>query len=152
MRKIGLVLVLLALAVGFGIPAQAGPPAGKVVGLYLAYYPDTDPEQGNSKLIKPLVQVGSVVFRPVDGEMHVDITLDKGRPDEDYRGFLVHRADWPDAVEIQTTDGDGNAEWEFNPEIPEDAKGSVFIKAIVRVDRHGPVYATEQLHIRLPKK
>ncbi|MHC5032944.1 MAG: hypothetical protein ACYTGU_19025 [Planctomycetota bacterium] len=146
--------MLLALAVGFGAPADAGPTAGKLAGLYLAYYPNPAPGEGNSQVIKPRVQVGSVLFTPVDGKMVIKILLNDGQPNKEFRAFVVPLADWSGASGVETTDGGGKAEWSFDPDIPADAKGNVLIKAIVRpvVDgRYGPVYATERVRISLKK-
>ena len=155
MRKIGLVLVVLALAVGFGMPAQAGPANGKPVGLYVAEYPDPAPGGGNSEIIKPREKVGSVLFRPKCGKMLVKITLRGVEENTTFRVFLVHLDTWGTLAEQNqwlTTDASGDADLCFSRPIPEDVKNNVFIKAIVRVSRAGPVYVTEQHHIPLNKK
>lgn len=153
MRKVGLGLVLLAAAVGFGVAAEAGPANGKPVGLYVGHYPGPG---ADSETVKPRVQVGSVVFRPACGRMFVKIVVEKGAPNTEFgQVFLVHLDTWgPIAAQGQslTTDANGHAELCFSLPIPADAPNNVFAKVIVRSNgRDGIVYVTERHHIPLKK-
>jgi hypothetical protein len=152
MRKIGLVLVVLALAVGFGVPAEAGGKGAIAAGLYVGEYPDPAPGGGNSVLVYPLVRVGNVVFNPrAGGEVDVQITLRKGAPATPFEVFLVHTAEWGTVSQqnlSMTTDKHGHATLRFSA-TPDTDDNPVFVKAIVRVSREGPVYVTDEHYLNL---
>jgi hypothetical protein len=149
-KKIGLVLVVLALAVGLGVPAEAGGKGTVAAGLFVGWYPATP---GDSEIKDdPPVRVGNVVFNPrAGGEVDVQITLRKGAPDTRLRVFLVHESEWGSVTEQDlwmTTDKHGHATLRFSA-TPDTDDSPVFVKAIVRLSRNGPVYVTDRLYLNL---
>jgi hypothetical protein len=158
MRTIGLALVILALTVGFGIPALAGGKGAVATGLYLAHYPNTAPP---SVIQEPPVRVGNVVFNPVrGGKMDVQITLRKGHPDTAFEVFLVPLAEWgfqgQSTWKSMNTDKHGHSTLRFQFDIPDTSVSPLEGKVIVRTPRNPDqtvdhVYVTELLPLNLDK-
>ncbi|UCE86980.1 MAG: hypothetical protein JSU66_04400 [Deltaproteobacteria bacterium] len=156
MRKVwSLVAIAALVALALGVSAEAGGNGAVKVGLYVGYYPE--PTTGNprpeSEIQNPSdpTKVGDVIFKATgNGMMHVTINLREGQPETTFQVFIVKQDTWGSVSEqgyTLTTNKQGKASLRFARPIPADADDPVFIKAIVRVSRDGPVYVTDRHYI-----
>ncbi|MHC4551076.1 MAG: hypothetical protein ACYTEZ_20185 [Planctomycetota bacterium] len=145
MRSIGIALVVLALAVGFGIPAQAHvkPTAVK-----------TDLRVGtvdaNNRVQATGPVIGSVTFKPTKGGgVTVSATVNDSRSKNmTFAVYLVPMTNnpiWPGLIDVLKTNGRGNGKMHAtaypDPDLVSDPT-DVPIKLTLRNENDGVYYAT----------
>ena len=154
MRKIGLVLVLLALAVGFGIAAQAGGKGAVKTELWLATpAPNTGFPQPNEPPDE-VRSVGFVVFNTSKKSINVTVVVKNGEPNMSWDVLLVPTNAQPawSATGTLTTNGRGKGTLHLTEDIP-DSWESDFIRAKISMyPNTGSVHYATFMQTEIPVK
>ena len=151
MRKIGLVLVVLALAVGFGVSAQAHDKGPMKVVLYTAELVNDRPQA-----IVDGPVVGSVVFKRTKAGVAVSVTVrDSRSPNMTFEVRLVPVTNppiWSGHIDSLKTNkkGNGSVHATDTPDMSVVVDPTeTLIKIAMRNDHDEVYYATELLTIDL---
>jgi hypothetical protein len=158
MRKIGLVLVVLALAVGFGVPAEAGGKGALTAKLMVGETYTVVIEGVEYTRVRPTpyrIVIGSVSFKPnKTGGVDVSVKVrDKVAADMTFEVHLVPSTNnllWPGDIGDLKTDGKGMGSFVATA-YPDDVLvgdgKDVPIKISMYNDTDGFYYATDLLRI-----
>ncbi|MHC5044419.1 MAG: hypothetical protein ACYTGI_18830 [Planctomycetota bacterium] len=152
MRKIGLALVVLALAVGFGVPAQAGPGTTLKMPL-LEGTPYIAPNGGvRVDPNDPPVAVGFVVFKGTKNRVQASVEVIDGQPNQKFTVHLVpttNRPDWG-FKGVLKTNRKGEGRINVGAKIPDGVTGAISVKITMYNNDDKVYYATDLESLDLP--